>query len=227
MNKPATGWDRLWQNDRIAQLWSEFPPVPEVVALADRLSETGGRRVLDIGCGTGRHLLYLAGRGFAVTGTDNSPKAMSICRERLAEIGLEADLIEIDMMAMDFGEGAFEGAISAHVIHHTDYATLQKIIDKITRYLTPGGYFAWITPTPRHHDWGRGQEIEPGTWVSPELEDGTPHHYCTEEEVQALLQAYEIESLEAREMRVAAPAQTGEGQGEEVRWHWYVLARKR
>jgi tellurite methyltransferase len=224
MSKP--GWDRLWQNDRIAQLWSEFPPVPEVIALADRLSEAGGRRILDIGCGAGRHLLYLAGRGFTVTGTDSSSKAMSICRERLEATGLEADLIEIDMMAMEFEQGAFEGAISAHVIHHTDAATLQIIIDKVTRYLVPGGYFAWITPTPRHHDWGRGTEIEPGTWVDPDLEDGTPHHYCTEEEVRALLQGYEIESLEQREMRGTSPAKPGETQAEEVRCHWYVLARK-
>ena len=225
--KPATGWEKLWQNEEIVQLWSEFPPVLEVVTLADRLSEAGSRRILDIGCGTGRHLLYLAGRGFTVTGTDSSPKAMSICRERLEGAGLQADLIEVDMMAMEFGEGVFEGAISAHVIHHTDYATLQKIIDKITRYLAPEGYFAWITPTPRHHDWGRGEEIEPGTWVSPELEDGTPHHYCTEAEVRALLQAYEIESLAQRETRVAFLAQPGEVQSEKVRWHWYVLARKR
>jgi cyclopropane fatty-acyl-phospholipid synthase-like methyltransferase len=224
--KPATGWDNLWQNEEIVQRWSEFPPLPEVVALADRLAASGGRRILDIGCGTGRHVLYLAGRGFAVTGTDNSPKAVSICRNRLTENGLESDIIEQDMVDMEFGERSFEGAISTHVIHHVTYATLKKIIDQITRYLAPGGYSAWTTPTPRHHDWGRGTEIEPGTWVDPELEGGIPHHYCTEEEVRALLQAYEIESLEPREMRGASPAKPGATQAEESRWHWYVLARK-
>jgi len=37
-------------------------------------------KVLDIGCGVGRHSLYLQGRGFNVIGIDNSPLAIKICR---------------------------------------------------------------------------------------------------------------------------------------------------
>ena len=39
-------------------------------------------RVLDIGCGAGRHSLYLQEKGFDVTGIDNSPLAIKVCRER-------------------------------------------------------------------------------------------------------------------------------------------------
>ena len=39
-------------------------------------------RVLDIGCGAGRHCLYLQGRGHAVTGIDISPGAIDACRQR-------------------------------------------------------------------------------------------------------------------------------------------------
>jgi len=39
-------------------------------------------RVLDIGCGAGRHSLYLQGKGFDVTGIDNSPLAIKISRLR-------------------------------------------------------------------------------------------------------------------------------------------------
>jgi SAM-dependent methyltransferase len=39
-------------------------------------------RVLDIGCGGGRHSLYLQGKGFDVTGIDNSPLAIKVCRLR-------------------------------------------------------------------------------------------------------------------------------------------------
>jgi SAM-dependent methyltransferase len=39
-------------------------------------------RVLDIGCGAGRHSLYLQAKGFDVTGIDNSPLAIKICRLR-------------------------------------------------------------------------------------------------------------------------------------------------
>jgi len=39
-------------------------------------------RVLDIGCGAGRHSLYLQGQGFQVTGIDSSPLVIQTCRER-------------------------------------------------------------------------------------------------------------------------------------------------
>jgi SAM-dependent methyltransferase len=39
-------------------------------------------RVLDIGCGAGRHSLYLQGRGFEVVGIDTSPLAIEVCRAR-------------------------------------------------------------------------------------------------------------------------------------------------
>ena len=39
-------------------------------------------RVLDIGCGAGRHSLYLKEQGFDVLGIDNSPLAIEVCRSR-------------------------------------------------------------------------------------------------------------------------------------------------
>jgi SAM-dependent methyltransferase len=39
-------------------------------------------KVLDIGCGTGRHCLYLQKKGFDVMGIDNSPGAIKVCRQR-------------------------------------------------------------------------------------------------------------------------------------------------
>lgn len=39
-------------------------------------------RVLDIGCGAGRHALYLQGKSLDVTGIDESPLAIRVCRER-------------------------------------------------------------------------------------------------------------------------------------------------
>jgi SAM-dependent methyltransferase len=39
-------------------------------------------RVLDIGCGAGRHALYLQGQGFDALGIDNSPLAVEVCRRR-------------------------------------------------------------------------------------------------------------------------------------------------
>lgn len=39
-------------------------------------------RILDVGCGSGRHSLYLQGKGFDITGVDFSPGAIEVCRLR-------------------------------------------------------------------------------------------------------------------------------------------------
>lgn len=214
-----TGWQKLWQDPEIAKLWSEFPPVPEVVTMADRLEAERRRRVLDIGCGMGRHTLYLAARGFEVTATDNAPAAITACQQNLAQAGLAATVMNLPMTEFPFPDGQFDGVVSSYVIHHADGPTLARIISLITQKLAPGGFFAWVTPSPRHGECGKGREIDPGTWVDENHAEGpVPHHYSTEEEVRRLLAAYDIESLFEEERR---------DRDNKIRWHWRVLARKR
>jgi SAM-dependent methyltransferase len=46
------------------------------------MTQVHGPRVLDVGCGAGRHLLHLQRQGCAVTGIDNSPLAIRVCKRR-------------------------------------------------------------------------------------------------------------------------------------------------
>jgi SAM-dependent methyltransferase len=55
------------------------------------------RRVLDIACGTGPHLVRLADRGYEMSGLDLSPKNIEFLRERLADKGHEGELVVGDM----------------------------------------------------------------------------------------------------------------------------------
>lgn len=55
------------------------------------------RRVLDIACGTGPHLIRLADRGYQMTGLDLSSKNVEFLGERLRDKGHEGDLIVGDM----------------------------------------------------------------------------------------------------------------------------------
>jgi SAM-dependent methyltransferase len=212
------GWQELWHDPEIRERWESMPPLPEVEDMADRLQAEERTRVLDIGCGLGRHTIYLAARSLEVTATDVAPSAIEKCTDNLEEAGLAATMVEIEMTEFPWPDGHFAGVVASNVIHHTDFATLKGIIVSITRVLANGGYFVWVTPTPRHFACGRGREVEPGTWVDSGTHDGhLPHHYSTQEEVRELLAAYEILSLDENEYR----------EGENSRWHWRVLARKR
>jgi SAM-dependent methyltransferase len=213
-------------------------PMLGVVRMADLLERAGRKRVLDIGCGSGRHVVYLAARGFAVTGLDIAPEAIEACREGLAEARLTATIVEGEMTDLPFADGSFDGIVASHVIHHCQLASLRRILDHVTRCLTPGGLLFWSTPTPRHFRWGRGKEVEPGTYVDADHPEGPiPHHYSTEEEVRELLEGYHILSIEEVAHRDEDHAR--------FRWRvpawklwrwlrclktpssWHVLARKR
>jgi len=213
-----TVWERLWKDPAVVARWTDAQPLPEVVEMADRLIAGGGGRVLDIGCGLGRHTVYLAARGLEVVATDSAPAAIAACKGNLAEAGLSAEVVQADMASYPFPDVHFRGVVASHVIHHTELATLRRILAEIWRVLTPGGYFVWATPCPKHYECGRGTEMEPGTWVDPEgREAGLPHHYCTEAEARELLGGYEILSMNEQEYR----------EGENSRWHFRILARKR
>ena len=78
-------------------------------------------RILDIGCGAGRHCLYLQGKGFDVTGIDNSPLSIEVCRQRGLQNAAVLPLGEISpalgvfdtvlMFGSNFGLfGSFKGA---------------------------------------------------------------------------------------------------------------------
>jgi len=57
-------------------------------------------RVLDVGCGAGRHSLYLQAQGFDVVGIDNSPLAIEVCRAR----GLRsAQLLSVTQLPRQLG----------------------------------------------------------------------------------------------------------------------------
>jgi len=73
--------------------------VDNLVAILRANNITRGARVLDYGCGTGRHAIELASRGYIVTGADISPSMIEIARERCrnkAEIVNVAELPEVE-----------------------------------------------------------------------------------------------------------------------------------
>lgn len=68
------------------------------------------RKIIDIGCGTGRHSIELAKRGYAVTGVDLSESQLARAREKAAEQGVRVVFERHDARSLPF-EGVFDLAI--------------------------------------------------------------------------------------------------------------------
>jgi 2-polyprenyl-3-methyl-5-hydroxy-6-metoxy-1,4-benzoquinol methylase len=67
-------------------------------------------RIIDVGCGTGRHALELTNRGYSVTGIDFSESQLKRAREKAAQKGLKIDFLRHDARDMPF-QNEFDAAI--------------------------------------------------------------------------------------------------------------------
>lgn len=95
-------------------------------------------RILDLGCGHGRHSLELAQRGFRVTGVDLSPLFL----DRARQTSQEVRWLQQDMRQITFVE-EFDAVVSLY--HAFGYFAQDsenlKVLQAIYRALVPGGYF--------------------------------------------------------------------------------------
>lgn len=114
----------------------------EVDFLVEKLELAPGARVLDLACGHGRHVTELAARGFRVTGVDISAPALAIARDRAAEMGLEADLVRLDMRDLHV-DGEFDGVcnFASAFGYHPREQDDQEVLRRVARCLVGGGRF--------------------------------------------------------------------------------------
>jgi ubiquinone/menaquinone biosynthesis C-methylase UbiE len=174
-------------------------PHSDIPRLATIFHREGVRRILDLGCGTGRHIVYLSREGFELSGFDSSKTALELLAKWLKEEGLAAEYCLSRMEeSFPYPDNYFDAVISIQVIHHNLMDDILATIQEITRVLKIGGYL-FITvpiltdkPVDPDADWGLKQ-VEERTFIPKSgPESGIPHHYFTEEELRLVFENFEI-----------------------------------
>ena len=110
----AEGFDALRFSGPIGRLLLET----QEALLAEALAPLTGRRVLDVGTGTGRAAIGLARGGAGVTGVDASAEMTRVARGRALDAGVRLDLGLADAQALPFGDRTYDAAVSLRVIMH-------------------------------------------------------------------------------------------------------------
>jgi len=133
--------------------WDIGHPQPEIVRL-DRSGQITGS-VLDVGCGTGEHVLYLAGRSHQVMGVDSAPTAIKKGRAKAKQRGVEATFVLGDALNLSLPSHQFDTVIDMGLFHVFSDEERPRFRESLERVVRPGGtYFVLCFSEKEPGDWG-------------------------------------------------------------------------
>jgi SAM-dependent methyltransferase len=180
MNSVNHPWELIYKQE--GRIFTK--PFQGFKDIVEKFSQHHCQRILDLGCGNGRHVVALLKKGFNPIGFDISSSGLRLTHEWLREEGLTTGLVCADMRQyFPFKSGSFDGILSTQVIHHALLSDVRVTIAEIWRILAEGG-IAFVTVAGRKHRDEEYIEIEPGTFVPlGGTEKGLPHHFFTEDEL--------------------------------------------
>jgi len=198
--KLLTEWDTILREE----WYSQEEPDEIVINFAKLLKrEKRKMRVLDLGCGAGRHQIFMTKQGFETHGTDISSTGLNLTKQRLKRQNLEVYLVKCDMKNLPFVESLFDAAICLHTIYHQKLKGIQETISEIQRVLQKEGSLLINFLSKRTYSYGKGEKVEENTFMETEgIEKGILHHFTDEEEIKHLFRNFNIVNLELSEKDV-------------------------
>ena len=185
-------WEREW--DKIYQEHGEVQHevLPTVIIASDIFEKHNCKKVMDLGCGTGRHTIYLANKGFNVYATDTSETGIDITRNKVEKLGLcNVEFKQHDMREIEFENDFFDAILCVWTTGHGTINDARSNVNEMYRVLKPNGIVVidYISTDDAHY--GKGEMIEKDTFLNNmEGEENIPHHYSSREEIEELYEKF-------------------------------------
>lgn len=156
--------------------WELGRPQPVFVALA-RAGVVRGR-VLDVGCGTGEHVLLCAGLGLDATGVDLADTALQVARRKADERGLPARFLRHDARRLAELGDVFDTVLDCLVFHAFPAVARSTYLDGVRSVLVPGGRLAMLC------------------YSDQEPDDRIPHRLGRREIVDAFADGWRVDAVD-------------------------------
>jgi SAM-dependent methyltransferase len=188
--------DEIYKNKPLEQIpWNMETPPKLLVELVDS-GKVQPCRAIDLGCGTGNYALYLAGRGFEVTGVDFSPTAIKIAGENADKKGLKCNFIVADVVRLpDKVNQTWDFAYDWGLLHHIFPEQRQKYAENVHRILSPAGRYLSVCFSREDKGFGCAGKFR-------ETSLGTVLYFSSEDELREIFKPYfKITDLRTIEIR--------------------------
>lgn len=153
-------------------------------------------RAIDFGCGIGSYAIYLASKGFDVTGVDISPTAIKIARENAKNKGVRCDFVAADVLG-DLREvrGTFDFAYDWELLHHLFPGQRNRYVENVCGKLNPKSRYLSLCFSENDPEFG-------GAGKYRETPLGTVLYFSSEGELRDLFGPYfHIDELRTIQIR--------------------------
>lgn len=181
-------------------VWTSSKPHPELVELIDS-KKIDPCKTLEIGCGEGRDLIYLAKQGFDVLGIDLSKKAINYVKKNLKKAGVLAKFISMDLRELEKLNEKFDFVLEYAVMHHIRFEDREKYVKNVNNLLNDKGYYLSVCFNIKSPDWGMKNERYRKSPV------GTYLFYSSLDELNKLFEKY-FDIIESKIVNIDAGKQS-------------------
>ena len=164
-------WDSVWDRVFAGGRWGRYPGEELVRFVARNFQSASDRsavKILEVGCGPGGNLWYLAAEGFATFGIDGSSIAIDQARKRLDEAAPSwsrtGGLFVGDVNKIPLPDACVDAVIDSECVYCNRLEDSKLIYREIARVLRPGGMLFVRTFADGTWGVGTGRQVEADTW---------------------------------------------------------------
>jgi len=180
--------------------------------------------ILEVGCGTGSNLWFMAREGFRAAGIDASPSAIAAAKARMEVESLQVDLRVGSFAELPFPDASFDLAVDRGSLTCVGDSVVRQAIKELRRTLKPGGLLLFNPYSAAHGSRISGKAGEDG--LTYDIKSGTMQgvghirFYSRQEVHDVLGHGFKILSCQHLELKddTASP--------EETHTEWRVIARR-
>ena len=217
-------WEALHSQSRFLPRYPQDDVVRWILGSFTR-AERLEKRILDLGCGGGRHAILMAQEGFITQATDRSPAGVVETQKRAKEAGLNIKCIESQITKLPYEDRFFDALLCYGVLCYLERRQLEITINEIHRILKPGGEAFIMTRSDRDFRINSSCHLENTTYriegdssedYPAKDEIGMVHSFLSREDVEALFSSFSELKLDRNTLSFR--------QGRYVNDDWLILA---